>query len=1389
MPQTEPVTILIVNEHAEEVKLVTIGLRGFFPDCLIEVAYSAEEATAMASRTGQAWVVVLIDDDALPEASATFINDLKRRAPYAAIIIQSTRTNSRSAVEALQSGANYFLSKQSPAFLTELLFCAKEALEKHALRLATDLAEARHRRLLELLDFVVYELDAEGRFTSANQPLFSWLGYRPEELVGLPYHTILPEDQRTIAHFKFNERRSGMRAVTGLALGFRPKPQEIGTTIPMTGEVSARGLYASSGRFLGSIGIIRDLSRQKREEATIHAIQEQAERTEQLRTLADQIASLSRELQEPLTTLLTESQHLLAALHEIRPTDRVEAMTERATAAKQLGERLERLIRDSSRMVGPYTLNHLLEDLLTSAFPEPKDRHAVKTDFAASLPSYQGDREGTIRLFQRLLTYARGYLVAVGRTRTLIVKTTGTGLLSPMDAPTLFPLAPKSEVTVELSESDLEPPSEPTTPSALETVDLADLYRLSRQLGATLDLSAPARGPLRILVRFAMQPDVLPQPSGKPVHVEPPSTEIPTQIEILTQPPPPFIAAERRTARRVITSLPAHITIGSSTWDGTLLNISTGGACVGLPSEFPSIARHDAYIVVRTAAGILELTGVAHGRTVSAVDEQASLPHTRLVIVFHPAPPVEGAVLTSLIEAARERSLSFTFELLLAAEQKFPLDFAEHDRRESVRVPLTLPVRLETPIFRDPTSRLRAQTVNVSRDGASLLARDPPETGQGSIIIHFAPPHLSNQLGSHEPGAPATALPARIVWSAPETTTYGTFQGLDAPRLTRIGVRFHSLTPYAGHELNRVIKQHLMAQRTSDALSTSAPVISVPRECRNARGQTIAIIDNHLRDPAGANTPVVIVAPGFGQTALDYAALSYYLAEHQFRVLRYDHTNHLGNSEGELQHTTLRSMQHDLSTVVDFVRHTWPQAPVLLLASDLAARAALKAATQIRPVDLLLLVNPSIDIGAMLMTVHGHDLIADYHYGLRRGIANLLGLNVNVDLFVGDLIAGHFTDLQSTLADLRLTGATIGIVSGPTTTFSSIPPADLPHAFMSTLGPRTRVISIPTPLTDHTLLVRESHPAAFKQILEQISSALPAQDARPPRDSSARQHLARQRKIEQEYTCLLHDGAQIGREALCSAHLAQLPQLANLQEYRTLLDDLYRFMSPLDAGSVSVDAGIGESDLIRASLVNHLYRTGHATWISKSSPLLVGARRTSETIGPARHAVQILQRELASGFVGRLGAMPPLMVAWIQADWTESLPFRTDTLHRLVCNLALPYVPSPLSALREWLRILRPEGRLILTTFHPDTDLSSLYRHTLRQTNQDEFSAQAQPLLHFFGRIREAIHYRTLHTFDQGTLSDLLRQCGLSSFQILPVFEGQALVAIVEKRISTSSLQ
>src|SRR5687767_11204430 len=164
MSQSERITILIVNEHAEDIKLVTISLRGFFHDLHIDAAYSPDDAARLVPAAGAEWAIVLIDDACLPNAPPSFVADLKRRASYASVILLSTRTDTTAALEALDAGADFFLYKQSPAFLTELLFYTKEALGKRDWRLSADRTESRHSWLLESLDEVFYELDSDGRF-------------------------------------------------------------------------------------------------------------------------------------------------------------------------------------------------------------------------------------------------------------------------------------------------------------------------------------------------------------------------------------------------------------------------------------------------------------------------------------------------------------------------------------------------------------------------------------------------------------------------------------------------------------------------------------------------------------------------------------------------------------------------------------------------------------------------------------------------------------------------------------------------------------------------------------------------------------------------------------------------------------------------------------------------------------------------------------------------------------------------------------------------------------------------------------------------------------------------------------------------------------------------
>jgi DNA-binding NarL/FixJ family response regulator/SAM-dependent methyltransferase len=133
MAHPAPLTFLLANEQAEEIKLATISMRRFYPGCRVEAVYSVEEALEYASK--QDWHVILMDEQLSGRKGFEILPELKARAPAAAIMLQTETYDTPMVLQALQIGADYCVWKKSPAFLTELPLAMKQVLDKRDLHL------------------------------------------------------------------------------------------------------------------------------------------------------------------------------------------------------------------------------------------------------------------------------------------------------------------------------------------------------------------------------------------------------------------------------------------------------------------------------------------------------------------------------------------------------------------------------------------------------------------------------------------------------------------------------------------------------------------------------------------------------------------------------------------------------------------------------------------------------------------------------------------------------------------------------------------------------------------------------------------------------------------------------------------------------------------------------------------------------------------------------------------------------------------------------------------------------------------------------------------------------------------------------------------------------
>ncbi len=102
---------------------------------------------------------------------------------------------------------------------------------------------------------------------------------------------------------------------------------------------------------------------------------------------------------------------------------------------------------------------------------------------------------------------------------------------------------------------------------------------------------------------------------------------------------------------------------------------------------------------------------------------------------------------------------------------------------------------------------------------------------------------------------------------------------------------------------------------TTEVRPESVNIQSTRLSISNAYGHTIKAYQDFPIESDLSTLPIMVIAPGYGETKRDYLTLAYYFASNVFHVIRYDHTNHVGESQGPHFDISLSSMKHDFQTV------------------------------------------------------------------------------------------------------------------------------------------------------------------------------------------------------------------------------------------------------------------------------------------------------------------------------------------------------------------------------------------------------------------------------------------------------------------------------------------
>jgi len=888
-------------------------------------------------------------------------------------------------------------------------------------------------------------------------------------------------------------------------------------------------------------------------------------------------------------------------------------------------------------------------------------------------------------------------------------------------------------------------------------------------------------------IRVSVTKTVWRTPTGEPVTDG--------LLEEVAQPFPGIPQAERRRWPRTEAHLETSVRPNGETSSGTAPNIGLGGLYVVLDRPVPVAENQPIQLGLVTEIGLLEIRGRIHRIRAATGHVVGSPEHlgSGFAVEFEPLDETKTALLASLLDGLRERKMSVkltgllkpqpTSRLLLEAsapstapaqpgegqaDRQEPGTALLPERRLQARVDVTIPVQIES---KGGPHQARTTDLNVTGASLRLLAGQPAlgaDERSGRLVLRLL-------LKQAVPPIPASAsgdvsdltVPGEIVW--------GGLDGTEA-RTPRVGIRFLHDSANVQCTLAELVGKLLTFCGQADDRPDMVQLLSQQVEWLTGDGRRIAACqDGSLESHPGA--PLVIIAPGYGETKTDYVTLASYLAANGFHVLRYDHTNHVGESDGEMAEATLSSMNQDLGAVLDYANRKRPTSPIVVIAANVTGRVALKRLAQDHRVALLVVLTGIMDLQAALRA-HQEDSIVTFLRSAGLGMMNLLGLNVDGDRFLSDAIKEGYADLLTTIEDAKRLQTPVLFFAAEGDPWTQ--PDAVKKVLASLQTHEAQLYLIPDAL--HRLRDNPRQTLALVRLVASccMERFFPDRSRKGLVEPSPRT-IAAQIRVEQERARARHSKRKPALREFWRAHLDHTRHLMNVSAYWHLLEQVARLAGPLERGERVLDPGCGNGELGLFLLTQQAYRLRGEPGPKFLPPQYVGLDFVPSALTSVRMNLAQAAAEIRDKSPATVMAHPLLTTTLLVADLDSPLPIHDNHFDRIVCNLVLGYLQDPLFTLREFVRVLSPGGKMVITSLKPQADLSHIYRLTTQQPGQPEASEAARRMLLRFGTIKQAERDGMFHSLTRQEFALLLFASGAVQISIHSAFDDQAYLAVAEK--------
>jgi ubiquinone/menaquinone biosynthesis C-methylase UbiE/pimeloyl-ACP methyl ester carboxylesterase len=546
----------------------------------------------------------------------------------------------------------------------------------------------------------------------------------------------------------------------------------------------------------------------------------------------------------------------------------------------------------------------------------------------------------------------------------------------------------------------------------------------------------------------------------------------------------------------------------------------------------------------------------------------------------------------------------------------------------------------------------------------------------------------------------------------------------------------------------------------------------------NRTGLKLAAYLDYAGEMAGK--PWVVIAPKYGETKKNNLQTAYYLAANHVNVLRFDMTNHVGESEGRMPLFTIPGAVDDVTAAFDYLERVHGVRSAGLLANSLSARMAIRATALDPRVQYLVSLVGVVHIQHTLTIVYQEDVVANFMAGKRWGVNDVLGFDIDFENFLGALVASGLHTLSGTGEDLARIKVPVAFLSAQKDAWVDVEE-------VRTVAARAgrgefRLIK------DAMHEVRENPEAAERTFRELVALCLSWSRGQTVAAGAIvvpdkRVYLA-QNKIERDrYRKAFPD--LMTEVDFWSKYLGKYEYFESVDVYQYYLNTVGGLLGKFTPGEVVLDAGCGNGLFgvwaLRQIIDNQVQPLD-------PPPVYVGIDLTAKGLLDALGKHEQIRRDFSlRGAVGRTG----LDFAYVQMDLDQFggiraleeglVDFAPNTFDKICCSLVISYLSRPQELLRELRRVLKPGGRVVITSMKPFADLSELYRSYVQKHTEVVAVESARDLLRAAGKIKVKEEQGLYTFFSTEELAELMLAAGFRNPAGQMSFGNQASVVVAEK--------